>query len=847
MVKFWRRYIFHPLFIGFIISASLVFFIVRSIPHYKIKIIETYTVNNNGQITYSDLDNDGSAEKIHYYHYNNVFDPMLYVYDTENNIQSLWNFFESPIKNCPVYTGDFNNDQIQEIYLFTQDTDSIFLYVLNTKDVKSPYVKKQLVSAISGKMDDVEINIIGLSDLNKDGVKEFIFSMDAGYPTSPVKLFAYNFKMNKLISSVNLDVDLSNHVLITDIDNDRYMELLISNSSVEIQGNGNQTKFIVLDHRLAYKFEPVKYHGLPSKITTGLIKENDSLLFVCLHSGLNDSGIFNSLILFDQNGNKKGEKQLDFKCNLSLIENNEPASLLLLSKQKLIKLNKRLKPIKRITISKNNEVKYLGRYNMGLGKSSEFLFRDKHDLLIYYDDFKKNIKLRNIADGDMNLAIVKSKNQNKLLSLQAGTKWYLIELVKNEASVQLILIQVLVFIVILTIIYFLNSFIRLKRSLKNQKNKHLKHVDYDTPEITKVADNLFDKNEHNEMPELKQYTNHFKEDMYEIVNSYSDIEINCQFYPESSSYAIETGLKQKLKTFIREILSYISNKKPQENLSLQFFNHDDRLNIVIECENKLLDYDCLETELNIGSLRKESLWQIDFAEHSEQRNLLSVSIPLKSKTKAGAIKVILAEDHDVSLFGLMSMFKMYDDIEIMGTAKNGMEVLKLLESKKADVVVTDISMPGMDGIELSGQLKKDYPHIKVIVFTMYMENWFVEQLLNHDVKGFVSKSSKMTDLIHAVHDVNDGLNYYCPQFKAKFGVQSVQTENKNHKLDSLTNYELQIIKQFADDLKKKEIAQKLNLSNEMMDSMLANILLKVNAANESEITQIAKRQKFVSE
>jgi DNA-binding NarL/FixJ family response regulator len=130
---------------------------------------------------------------------------------------------------------------------------------------------------------------------------------------------------------------------------------------------------------------------------------------------------------------------------------------------------------------------------------------------------------------------------------------------------------------------------------------------------------------------------------------------------------------------------------------------------------------------------------------------------------------------------------------------------------------------------------------------MYMENWFVEQLLNHDVKGFVSKSSKITELIHAVHNVNDGLNYYCPQFKAKFGVQSVQTENKNHKLDSLTNYELQIMKQFADDLKKKEIAQKLNLSNEMMDSMIANILLKVNAANEYEIIQIAKRQKFVSE
>ena len=175
-----------------------------------------------------------------------------------------------------------------------------------------------------------------------------------------------------------------------------------------------------------------------------------------------------------------------------------------------------------------------------------------------------------------------------------------------------------------------------------------------------------------------------------------------------------------------------------------------------------------------------------------------------------------------------------------------MEVIKILETNDADVVITDISMPGMDGIELTERLKNEHPQIKVVVFTMYMENWFVEQLIKHGAKGFVSKNSKTIELVGAVKSVVEGNNYYCPQFKSKFGFKGNNNGIKQ-KLDSLSKNELHIVKQYAENLTKEQIAAKMDLSTKTIDNFVANILIKLNAGDENEIIRIAKKQKFVSE
>ena len=187
-----------------------------------------------------------------------------------------------------------------------------------------------------------------------------------------------------------------------------------------------------------------------------------------------------------------------------------------------------------------------------------------------------------------------------------------------------------------------------------------------------------------------------------------------------------------------------------------------------------------------------------------------------------------------------------EDIEIVGKAKNGMEVLTILENSTTDIIVTDISMPGMDGIELPERIRNEYPEIDVIVFTMYMENWFVEQLQHNGVKAFISKNSNINELVSAIRAVAEGDNYYCPQFKSKFGFKS-NGNGVNEKLESLTNSELQIIELYAEDFNKTQIAEKLNISTNTLDTFIANILLKLRAGDEEEIVKIAKHQKHISE
>ncbi len=151
MNKAWRNYIFHPLFISFIISVIAIFFIVKYVPSYRTEVVQNSIINNNGKIYYYDLDNDGNSEKIHYYHYDQIFEPTLYLYDSDDNFKFLWNFFESPIKDNDIYVGVFNNDLIKELFVFTEFSDSLFLYVLNSVDDKNPFINRLFITKLEGR------------------------------------------------------------------------------------------------------------------------------------------------------------------------------------------------------------------------------------------------------------------------------------------------------------------------------------------------------------------------------------------------------------------------------------------------------------------------------------------------------------------------------------------------------------------------------------------------------------------------------------------------------------------------------------------------------------------------
>jgi len=205
------------------------------------------------------------------------------------------------------------------------------------------------------------------------------------------------------------------------------------------------------------------------------------------------------------------------------------------------------------------------------------------------------------------------------------------------------------------------------------------------------------------------------------------------------------------------------------------------------------------------------------------------------------LRVLLAEDHDVTLYGLMSLFKSNNDMEVVGTAKDGYEVLSKMKEAIPDVVVTDIAMPEMDGIELTARLRKEFPDVQIVVFTMYMENWFVERLLRNGVKAMVSKSSSIHELVHAIQASVSKSSYFCPRFREKFGLEIQLTDEGVKRITKqLSITEFHILHLLKQKSAKTTLSDELGLKMETVDMLLANLMLKLNAADLNELERIAR-------
>ena len=514
-----------------------------------------------------------------------------------------------------------------------------------------------------------------------------------------------------------------------------------------------------------------------------------------------------------------------------------------------------------------------------LGDSSkEIVLKNDNDLIVISDNLRSRLNLKVAAKGRVILTLAKYKKNPDRISVQVGNRWYLYNFYKNESFFYSHIFYFLLFIVITSLVLAIYKlrFVDFKKLFAGKtENDFLDEIEGNIEEkftglkskIKELSKELQDDESYSKimkeidetMKEVKTISksvsetrnSYLKDNLSQVINKKSNANnINLHLYPESELYKVKQEIQNAILEFTDKCLEVFDKKAENKLIEVQVVLHKDYVNLLIEIEDTIEDNE-IEDNKELTFLLEKVNGKIEVDQYSNSGTIVSASFPLiidnaEGKDKKKRIKVIIAEVHDVSLFGLVSLFKTKDDIELVGTAKNGMEVLKILESKETDIVITDISMPGMDGIELAEQLKNNYPEIKVIVFTMYLENWFVEQLINNDAKGFVSKNSKIVELISAVRSVYEGNNYYCPQFKSKFGFKG-DNNGINQNLDSLTKKELQIVKHYADNYTKDQIAAQMKMNTKTIDNFVANILLKLNAGDEEEIIRIAKKQKFISE
>jgi DNA-binding NarL/FixJ family response regulator len=203
------------------------------------------------------------------------------------------------------------------------------------------------------------------------------------------------------------------------------------------------------------------------------------------------------------------------------------------------------------------------------------------------------------------------------------------------------------------------------------------------------------------------------------------------------------------------------------------------------------------------------------------------------------IKVILADDHQMFLDGITTLLNRSRKIEILGTAGSGEELLQLLKSNTPDIVITDLQMTGMSGVEAAEKIKTRYPNIKIIALTMHNEEGFVRKLVEHGVSGYVLKNAGREELMAAIEKVNSGNSFFSPEVMQTM-MDSVN-KPKPKKSDDLplSIREKQIISLICKEYTTNDIAEKLKLSPLTIETHRKNIFLKLGVKNIAGLVRFA--------
>lgn len=196
------------------------------------------------------------------------------------------------------------------------------------------------------------------------------------------------------------------------------------------------------------------------------------------------------------------------------------------------------------------------------------------------------------------------------------------------------------------------------------------------------------------------------------------------------------------------------------------------------------------------------------------------------------IKVLLVDDHQLIIDGLKSLLKNTDEIVVTGEANNGREALRLLDILNIDLVLMDIDMPVMNGIDALKEIKNVKPGIKVIILSMHDESGMIKNLLAIGADGYLLKSASQEELISAIKKVSDGNKYFSTEVTLSLlngSRENLQTSKQQ--VEILTSREEEILKLIAQGFSNKEIGVKLFISHRTVDTHRTNLMKKLNTSN----------------
>ena len=210
------------------------------------------------------------------------------------------------------------------------------------------------------------------------------------------------------------------------------------------------------------------------------------------------------------------------------------------------------------------------------------------------------------------------------------------------------------------------------------------------------------------------------------------------------------------------------------------------------------------------------------------------------------IRVVLADDHGIVRKGVKLLIGNGKEIEIVGEATDGVKALQMVTDLKPDVLIADISMPGMSGIELTAEVKKNHSYTNVLVLSTYFDEDNILESFEAGALGYLPKNSNEEELINAIEKIAQGKLFYTPEVMEIVGTSMIARKSQGSNLKSdLTSREKEILKELVNGATNKEIASKLFVSTRTVDAHRRNIMKKLKVNNSAQLVKVSMEKKLV--
>lgn len=209
------------------------------------------------------------------------------------------------------------------------------------------------------------------------------------------------------------------------------------------------------------------------------------------------------------------------------------------------------------------------------------------------------------------------------------------------------------------------------------------------------------------------------------------------------------------------------------------------------------------------------------------------------------IRIIIADDHEIFRKGLKAVLNRLKNIEIIGMATSGEEVIQILQNSVADIVLMDIEMPGMNGIEATRQITSRFPEVKVLALTMFNNDHYIQDMLDAGAKGFLLKNITKGILDKALNSVAEGNTYYSDEL-FNFFTKKITAEAAADipKLD-LTKREKEVLTLICDGASNKDVAEKLHISERTVIGHKSNLLSKTHCKSTAALISYSIKNKLI--